>query len=68
MIILNSDQAAVVRGAGDDGSRLEPVPLTDGVTFVLHEAVLEDPAYESVRDLIAVLPTRTVRRSEYEPE
>lgn len=65
MIILTAEQAALVRGQGAPGSRLEPLPLADGVTWVLPAAVLTDPAYNAQRATLSVLPTRAVDPAEY---
>lgn len=65
MIILTAEQAALVRGQGAPGSRLEPLPLADGVTWVLPAAVLADPAYGAQRATLAALPTRTVDPGEF---
>lgn len=65
MIILTQEEAEAVRGQGAPGSRLEPVALADGVTWVLPEAVLSDPAYETQRATLSALPTRAVDPAEY---
>ncbi|MDP2258480.1 MAG: hypothetical protein Q8J89_02010 [Caulobacter sp.] len=65
MIILTEEQAELVRGQGAPGSRLEPLALADGVTWVLPEAVLTDPAYEAQHAALAALPTRMVEPEEY---
>ena len=65
MIILTAEQAETVRGQGAPGSRLEPLALADGVTWVLPEAVLTDPAYDAQRATLSALPTRAVDPAEY---
>lgn len=69
MIILTAAQAAQVRGqdATEDqfDAALEPVALADGVTYVLPEAVLTDPAHAAKQALLAGLPRRTVAANEW---
>jgi membrane-bound inhibitor of C-type lysozyme len=56
MIILTAPQAAAVRGETSAGAALDPVALADGVTFVLPEKVLSDPAHAARHALLAALP------------
>lgn len=65
MIILTAEEAETVRGQGAPGSRLEPLALADGLTWVLPEAVLTDPAYGAQHATLSVLPTRAVDPAEY---
>jgi len=65
VIILNASEADQVRGETTDGAALDPIKLADGVTFVLPEAVLTDPAHESKRAFLATLPMRVVGANEY---
>lgn len=65
MIILTQTQAEQVRGAGANGSRLEPRALADGATWALPEAVLTDPDYAQQAAFLAALPTREVDPAEW---
>jgi hypothetical protein len=65
MLILTTEQAALVRGPTSPASRLEPVPLADGKTYVLPEDVLDDPAHAARRDLLAGLPRRAIADDEW---
>ncbi|SER61899.1 hypothetical protein SAMN05216548_1317 [Faunimonas pinastri] len=65
MIILTAAEADKVRGETSDGHELEPVLLADGVTFVLPEAVLTDPAHAERHELLATFPTREVAQAEW---
>lgn len=64
-IILTSEQADGLGGPTGPGAALVPVPLADGVTFVLPAAVLDDPAHASRHAALAVLPMRTVAADEW---
>lgn len=65
MIMLNATQAAAVAGHDTPDTALAPVALADGVTFVLPEAVLTDPAHQSHWAVLAALPVRVVAPGEY---
>lgn len=65
MIILTQAQADQVRGATASGHALDPIALADGVTFVLPEAVLTDPAHAVHHSLLSSLPTREIDPSEW---
>lgn len=65
MIVLTAEQAEEVRGPTATGAALEPVALADGVTFVLPEAVLDDPAHAGRRDYLASLPRRNIAQNEW---
>jgi len=65
MIVLTASEADAVRGASGAGAALEPVALADGVTFVLPEAVLTDPAHAAHRDYLLGLPRRAIDASEW---
>lgn len=65
MIVLTSEQAAEVRGPTSEGCALEPVALADGVTFVLPETVLEDPAHQQHHEALALLPRREIEPGEW---
>lgn len=43
-IILTKEEADKVRGVTTPGHALDPVPLADGVSFILPLEVLSDPA------------------------
>ena len=64
-IILTSEQAEAVRGPTAPGAALFPLPLADGVSFVLPASVLEDPSHASHHDLLGELPTRAVEEAEW---
>lgn len=65
MIVLTAEQAEEVRGPTATGAALEPVSLADGVTFVLPEAVLSDPAHAERRAMLESLPRRGVGTHEW---
>ena len=65
MIVLTAEQAEEVRGPTASGSALEPVALADGVTLVLPEAVLNDPAHAAHQAFLASLPTREIAQNEW---
>lgn len=44
-IILTKEEADKVRGITTPGHALDPVPLADGVSFILPLEVLSDPAH-----------------------
>lgn len=64
-IILTTTEADAVRGESSPGAWLAPVPLADGVTLVLPERVLSDPAHESKWPLLSGRPQRTVAPEEW---
>lgn len=64
-IILTTAEADAVRGPTAPGAALEPVPLADGVTFVLPEEVLTDPAHGSQHEMLATFPLRVVAEAEW---
>lgn len=65
MIILTHAQANQIRGETTDGNALDPIALADGVTFVLPEAVLSDPAHQSKRAFLTGLPKRSIAPNEW---
>ena len=65
MIILTAEQADHVRGMDTPGAALMPALLADGVTYVLPESVLTDPAHVAKHDYLAALPVRNVADSEW---
>ncbi|MCJ8143877.1 hypothetical protein MKI84_13210 [Ancylobacter sp. A5.8] len=65
MIILTENQAEAVRGATAPGAALDPIPLADGVSWVLPEAVLADPAHALRHATLAGLPRREVAADEW---
>lgn len=65
MIILTAQQAAAIRGPTSQGASLDPLALADGVTFVLPEEVLSDPAHAMRWDALAALPRRSVSPAEF---
>ena len=65
MIILNASQAEQVRGETAPGAALDPVPLADGQTFVLPEAVLTDRAHIRWHHLLETFPAREIAPSEW---
>ena len=64
-IILDTAGAAEVRGPTEAGHALEPVPLADGVSFVLPAEVLDDPAHAVRHGLLAQAPLRVVGEAEW---
>lgn len=65
MIILTATQAIQASGATTTGNELRPVMLADGVTFVLPEEVLADPAHAGLHAFLASLPTREIEPGEW---
>lgn len=65
MIILTASQAIQVSGETSEGSELRPVPLADGVTFVLPVEVLADPAHADWHAFLSSLPQRDVLPEEW---
>lgn len=55
-IVLNSEQADVVRGPTEKGSELVPIILADGNTYVLPVEVLADEAHAVHHEYLAALP------------
>lgn len=68
MIILTEAQATLVRGETSPGHMLEPIALADGVTFVLSERVLSDPAHTMRHKFLGSLPTRNIAAKEWVSE
>jgi len=64
-IVLDAAGVAEVRGPTEAGHALEPVPLADGVSFVLPAEVLEDPAHAARHELLAQAPLRAVGDAEW---
>ena len=46
-IVLSAADAGKLRGVTTPGNALDPVPLADGVSFILPVSVLSDPAHEA---------------------
>lgn len=65
MIVLTATEAEQVRGGSSAGAALEPVALADGVTFVLPEAVLDDPAHADKHNMLLGLPRREIGSHEW---
>lgn len=65
MIILTEQQADAVRGPTAPGAALDPIPLADGMSWVLPEAVLVDPAHATRHAWLAGLPVREVAPEEW---
>ena len=65
MIILTASQAIQVSGETSAGHQLRPVPLADGVTFVLPQEVLTDPAHAEHHAFLSTLPTREILPEEW---
>lgn len=65
MIILTAAEADAMRGPTAPGAALDPVPLADGVTYVLPVAVLDDPAHAMHHAALAALPRREVAAEEW---
>lgn len=64
MIILTPSEADQVRGPTNGGA-LDPIPLADGVTYVLPEAVLTDPAHAQHHAFLGGLPQREIAPEEW---
>lgn len=62
MIVLTDAETDQVRATTTEGHALDPIPLADGDTWVLPEAVLSDPAHADLHDFLAGLPTREASR------
>ncbi len=59
VILLTAAQADTVRGPSEEAeaaATLQPIALTDGRFYVGVE-VLDDPAHDAHRDVLAALPT-----------
>ena len=65
MIVLTAAQAIQVSGETLTGHQLRPVPLADGVTFVLPHAVLTDPAHAEHHAFLSTLPVRDILPEEW---
>jgi hypothetical protein len=65
MIILTAQQAISVSGETVPNSELHPICLADGVTFVLPEEVLADPAHAQHWEFLSSLPTRDIAPNEW---
>jgi hypothetical protein len=65
MIILTASQAIQVSGETQTGNELRPVPLADGVTFVLPVEVLTDPAHAEHHAFLSTLPVRDILPEEW---
>jgi len=65
MIILTAEQAGSITGPTSPTSALVPVPLADGVTWVLPVEVLSDPAHASRHAELVEFPQRDVASSEF---
>lgn len=66
MIILTAEQADQIRGPTSPGNALDPVALIDG-SYVLPEAVIDDPAHHARHAYLQLLPCREVGSEEYPP-
>jgi hypothetical protein len=74
MLVLTEADAQALCGPKDatgnfhvataDGHSLNPIELKDGVTFILPEVVLDDPAHSAVHAQLAALPMRDVSDDE----
>jgi hypothetical protein len=64
-IVLTKEQADAVRGKTSQWTALDPVPLADGVTFVLPARVLSDPYHESKYTALAGKTVREVTEKEW---
>lgn len=67
-IILTEAQAGAVWGESSPGAALAPVPLADGVTWILPARVLSDPAHSSKWALLSTFPQREVDFNEFPPD
>ena len=64
-ILLTTAEADAVRGETSPGAWLAPVPLADGITWVLPCRVLLDPGHEAKWPLLAGLPQGSVAPEEW---
>lgn len=60
LLTLTAAQAAQVVGRDGPYSALQPIPLADGVTYVLPMAVLSDPSHARWASVLSSLPTASV--------
>ena len=65
MIILTSEQAAVIAGETNPGHALQPIALPDGVTWVLPVEILSDPAHAAFHEVLNLLPQRVIEEHEW---
>lgn len=66
-IILTAEQADSIRGTYNGIASLEPVPIGDGRYF-LPLAVLEDPNFAEVHEVLLSFPVEEITIIESEPE
>lgn len=64
-LILTPVQAEAVSGPTAAQAVLSPMPLADGVRFVLPLAVLDDPAHEARHAELALLPVAEVSVADF---
>lgn len=67
VIILTKTQAQTVRGTYNEIASLEPVPIGDGRYF-LPLAVLTDPNFAEVHEVLSSFPVEEVTIIQEEPE
>ena len=68
MIILTKEQAESVRGVYGD-QELNPIELANGNEWVLPEDVIENEAFNEVKEILQSLPIREVNDDEFiQPE
>lgn len=66
-LILTAAQADDLRGPSGAGAELAPLPLSDGVTFVLPARVRDDPAHAERHAALEALPRRAVAPEDFPP-
>ncbi len=59
-LILTATQAQALAGPTADGAALAPMALADGMTFVLPQAVMSDPAHAPRHAALSALPLAPV--------
>jgi len=58
-IVLTANQAETIRGTYNEIASLEPVPVGDG-RFFLPLAVLNDPNFAEVHEILSALPIEEI--------
>lgn len=66
-LMLTAAQAQALHGPTSAQAALSPMPLADGLGFVLPLAVREDPAHQSRRAELALLPEVEVSHEAFPP-
>ena len=64
-IILTPEQVAQFSGKTEPGHALRPVPLADGVTYVLSVGLLADPNHATRHEALSALSQRDIADDEW---